>query len=216
MAKGFSGNHVRMMYNHWGQRYEDEFEGYDYIAPQKVFNAAAQAVDIAAPEIKIVDVGVGTGWLSQQFRHVNANARITGLDVSEAMIALCRQKNIVDVFQRVDFQTQSIDCADNEVDVVVSSGVFELLRTLDNVISEMVRITKPDGIVAFTTMAGVPWRQRLDDFLSGSGCKVHNHRMVKRALENAGAGLIGTERFPAYNRKGLGNVMYNLYAARKL
>jgi ubiquinone/menaquinone biosynthesis C-methylase UbiE len=74
-------------------------------APEHLAALAAAVSRLEAPPARALDLGTGTGaaalWLARQF----PEARVTGLDISEAMIEQARAKLPADLAGRVEFMT---------------------------------------------------------------------------------------------------------------
>ena len=93
---------------------------------------------------KVLDVGCGTGVLAREaIKLVGKNGSVTGLDLSDSMLAVAR-----DISPDVDFRqgnTANLPFDDATFDAVVSS--FLLMFVPDPVISvsEMWRVLRPDG-----------------------------------------------------------------------
>lgn len=218
--------HARGLYNRWASGYEEAFVGHhQYSAPRHVFNAVAAAADVHRPAYKVLDVGVGTGLLSAEFRRVNGTAHLAGIDISENMLAECETKSIMNELKRGDFQTEPLPFADNSFDATVSSGVFEMLLKPETVIAEMARVTRPGGIVAFTSVAQRTWGEALAypfvfylyslvGLEAGYEGKRHKPGLLTGALRKNGVALIGSEQFVGYNKVGR-DTPYTLYVGRK-
>lgn len=220
-----SNERIRSMYNAWSWGYEDEFISQNnYIAPLIVFNTIAANTNLKRQGLNVLDVGVGTGLLSEKFRDANQNIHLTGVDVSEGMLGKCRSKKIMDRVVRLDFETEGLCFDDQSFDAVVSSGVFELLKKPATVIREMARVTKPGGIVAFTSVANcadkVPVLCSLVNMvntvrsLSSQG-KYHRRSLLTQATQQNDLQPISETVFTGYRKHGH-NVPYRLYLARKI
>lgn len=202
-----AGHHFSGVYDRWADHYEAEFQDYGYVAPKKVCAAVmAHLMPNDAP-LKVLDVGVGTGWLSAQFRNAHGDAHLTGVDVSREMLRECAEKNIMDELRRVDFQAEGLKFDADNFDAVVSSGVFELLPDPESVIREMGKVCKPGGVVCFTTLQPGYYARDIDG-------TVHSDRSLKRAMAEAGLEVVAYEDFDAYRRHGE-DVPYRAYVGQK-
>jgi ubiquinone/menaquinone biosynthesis C-methylase UbiE len=118
---------------------------------------------------KIIDVGVGTGYLlSQLLKMTDKGQHITAVDLSSQMLTnaqnyLIKHEQLTD---RIDFyqaDCQKTPWTDNFFDLYVSSYLFDLLPEVEvkKAISEMERILKPDGYAILVTMTteleGASW-----------------------------------------------------------
>jgi SAM-dependent methyltransferase len=95
-----------------------------------------------------LDVGCGTGALSETIRAQTSPADVHGIDPSEGYLALAREQ-VRD--PRVHFEigdARQLPAATAAYDVVVSGLVLNFIPDLGAGIAEMVRATKPGGTVA--------------------------------------------------------------------
>lgn len=95
-----------------------------------------------------LDVGCGSGALSETILQATAPSRVKGIDRSDGYVTYVR-KQIRDNrarFEVGDAQAMPDDTA--SYDAVVSGLVLNFIPQPDRAVSEMTRVAKPDGIVA--------------------------------------------------------------------
>jgi demethylmenaquinone methyltransferase/2-methoxy-6-polyprenyl-1,4-benzoquinol methylase len=106
----------------------------------------------------LLDVATGTGDFALQAQRLLEGVHITGVDISESMMAIGRQKvqalGLSDVihFERQD--CTQLSYADNTFDAVTAAFGIRNFADLDKGLSEMCRVLKPGGhlsIVELTT-----------------------------------------------------------------
>ncbi len=104
---------------------------------------------LAVPPAKQwLDIGCGTGALSQIILDVASPSKIKGVDPSEGYIAFARDQVVDD---RVSFtvgDAQALPFESAQFDVVVSGLVLNFLLHQDRAVSEMLRVVRPGGIAA--------------------------------------------------------------------
>ncbi len=99
-------------------------------------------------EMAWLDVGCGTGALTQTILDEHHPTSVKGIDASSEHIAHTRQ-SITD--DRASFEVataQSLPLESNSVDAAVSGLVLNFVPQPELMLSEMVRVTKPGGMVA--------------------------------------------------------------------
>jgi ubiquinone/menaquinone biosynthesis C-methylase UbiE len=96
----------------------------------------------------ILDVGAGTGAVAEALLQ-KAKFCIEATDISEEMLKVADSKNI---YQRsfVSDLTKEIPVTNSSYDGVVSSGTFTHGHVGPSSISELVRITKPGGLITIS------------------------------------------------------------------
>ncbi len=95
------------------------------------------------------EVGCGTGALSAEILARSAPKSLVSIDSSEAFVATTRA-NVADV--RGEFRVgdaQALDAETNSRDVVVSALVLNFVPDRTKALSEMARVARTGGIVAF-------------------------------------------------------------------
>jgi ubiquinone/menaquinone biosynthesis C-methylase UbiE len=96
---------------------------------------------------KILDVATGTG--QQAFAFAKKGYEVIGIDISEAMLSVAKKKN---KYKNVKFEVAdatNLRFEDNSFDVsTISFALHDMpLSIREKVLREMVRVTKPQGII---------------------------------------------------------------------
>lgn len=117
----------------------------DYRSPGAVAVVCARLLDRDA---RILDAGAGTGLLGTALAG-NGFARLDALDLSPAMLVVAEQKGIYDSLVEARLGG-SLPYEAATFDAVVSSGVLTTGHAPASSLDEIVRITRPGGLVIFT------------------------------------------------------------------
>jgi len=122
----------------------------------------------------LLDAGCGTGWYSRVWQQ--HGSRVIALDLSASMLAACQQKQSAERFVEADIE--AIPLSDNSVDCAWSNLALQWCSDIRQALSELYRVTRPGGCIAFTTLAsgslselgeawkGVDGRQPVNTFLT--------------------------------------------------
>jgi predicted TPR repeat methyltransferase len=142
-------------YDEWAQSYDDDLASWSYQAPSVV----AEAVVSRHPDAdSVLDVGCGTGLVGRALRARGFQGRLTGLDISEASLAIAEQSGAYDSLERADLQ-QRLAVEDESVHAVACVGVMTYLPDVEAAWREFARVVRPGGIVVVTQRADL-WDTR--------------------------------------------------------
>jgi ubiquinone/menaquinone biosynthesis C-methylase UbiE len=103
---------------------------------------------------RVLDLGSGAG--TDAFfaaLQVGAKGRVTGIDMTEAMLDKALRNLEVSLLANVSFQkgyAESLPLDDESFDVVISNGVINLSPVKDTVFSEIHRVLVPGGRLMFS------------------------------------------------------------------
>ncbi len=103
----------------------------------------------------VLDVGTGTGVVAITARRVGA--RVTGLDLTPALLAQARESATVAGHDDIDWHegdAEALPFPDACFDVVLSQFGHMFAPRPEVAVSEMLRVLKPGGIIAFATWPG--------------------------------------------------------------
>ena len=165
-------------------RYDGLAEGYArHWGP--VIRPAAEAVldrlhGRLPPEPRILDVGTGTGTLALRALERWPGARVTGVDASDAMLALAGEaadrrlaSHVAARFARHAAMAAHLPFEDRAFDAAVSSFVLQLVPSRSAALREIRRVITPGGWLAWVTwlVGGEPFRgdEVVDDVLDEFG-----------------------------------------------
>ena len=98
---------------------------------------------------RILDVGMGTGWVTEQLCRAYPSAKIIGIDFALGMLQLaqkkkCRFKTVAADARRIPFQ-------DATHDTVISNLAYQWVEDLSLAFSEVYRVLKSGGGFFFST-----------------------------------------------------------------
>ena len=133
------------LYSVWAETYDISFiDDMQY----KLHFALAEEFVLNGGKGLILDVGAGTGAVAEALLQ-KAKFCIEATDISEEMLKVADSKNI---YKRSFFSdlTKEIPVTNSSYDGVVSSGTFTHGHVGPSSISELVRITKPGGLITIS------------------------------------------------------------------
>ena len=99
------------------------------------------------PQMKVLDLGCGTGTLTLMLKHAYPEAQITGLDGDPQVLAIARDKSRGTDIQWDEGLASTLPYLDSVFDRVVTSLVIHHLVTDDKrrAFKEIYRVLKPNG-----------------------------------------------------------------------
>lgn len=136
-------NLVRQEYDQIAKIYDRRWNSYN----TKTLTFLKNWADIP-PQATVLDVGCGTGEFESFIIGDNPNQQISGVDISEQMLLVARQKFIP--HPNVSFQiagASNLPFANHSFDIVVSASAFHFFDDPVTALAEIKRVLKPGGKV---------------------------------------------------------------------
>jgi ubiquinone/menaquinone biosynthesis C-methylase UbiE len=122
-----------------------------------VFETARRAAVAACEEIggRVLEVGVGTGI---SLSYYSPNCRVTGIDISEEMLELARQRVAQERLAHVErlelMDAEHLAFPDASFDVVVAQYVVNTVPNPEAALDEFLRVLKPGGELVIVNRVG--------------------------------------------------------------
>tara|TARA_Y100000766_G_scaffold160315_1_gene137691 strand:- start:32 stop:679 length:648 start_codon:yes stop_codon:yes gene_type:complete len=133
------------LYSAWAGTYDNDFI---HEMQYKLHFSVAKEFVLNGGNGLILDVGAGTGALAQALLQ-KGKFSIEATDISEEMLKVADSKNIYKRSFLCDL-TKKIPVKNNFYDGVVSSGTFTHGHVGPAAICELVRVTKPGGLITIS------------------------------------------------------------------
>lgn len=113
----------------------------------------ARTVPMTVQARTVIDLGCATGAATGSLEKRFRGARITGIDLSHAMLANSRRrKTWRSKATQVQADARSLPVADHRVDVVFSNLLLPWFDDPGTVFTEIARVLRKDGLFAFATL----------------------------------------------------------------
>lgn len=133
-------------YKDWAASYDkDTVEDMGYVAPAIVADKLAELTDTGA---RVLDAGCGTGLAGEELAR-RGYGIIDGMDISPDMLDVARDKGVYKDLRTQDM-TKPLDYDTDSYDAVTCVGTFTHAHVGPTGFDELVRITKPGGIIVAT------------------------------------------------------------------
>ncbi len=133
------------LYSVWAETYDMDFINE---MQYKLHFSVADEFILNGGEGLVLDVGAGTGALAQALLQ-KGKFSIEATDISEEMLKIAKSKNIYKRSFLSDL-TKEIPVENSFYDGVVSSGTFTHGHVGPSSIGELVRVTKPGGLITIS------------------------------------------------------------------
>ena len=142
---------IKLVYEEWAQNYDSDNDHLlgTVSQPQCVKLVARELED---KDAQVIDVGCGTGLVGKHLKAFGFNS-FDGIDISEGMLEVAKTRGYRNLF--LGSLNKNLPINDNIYDVTFCVGVFTHGHVKSNRVSELIRITKPGGLICFTVNEGV-------------------------------------------------------------
>jgi len=185
-------------YNRWAATYSLE--------SNPIKNLSDSLVEKFLPNLRdksVLDAGCGTGKFCGLAAKQHA-AKITGIDLSPAMIEIARSQHTTPLFKCENLSNTTL--AENDVDVIICALVLGHIEQLQPVLATLVRALKKGGTLIVTDfhpfLTLLQSRRTFRDKLSGKQYEVLHHLHLfeeyVRCIHENGAAIEALEE-PTFN-----------------
>jgi len=153
--------------------------------------------------LQVLDVGSGTGVLLHPLARLLApTGKVVGIDYSNTMVAAAQArtlgKNLPLEFLQMDAAEMTF--SDNSFDRAMSNIVFQHLPNPVRALEEMIRVTKPGGIISLN-------EQDWETFIVDSSDHLLTRRLLNYFSDFVKNGWIGRQLFGMFVRAGLKDIV---------
>lgn len=144
-----SDDERRDAYNEWADDYDKDVSGFGIQLPYVGACIFSRFVELDTG--RFLDAGCGTGMHTLPLS-LMGYSNFHGIDLSDGMLAIAKKREIYDNLQRMalggplDFETDAFD-------VTYSIGCLAPGNAPPNSLDEFIRVTKPGGLVIWSTHA---------------------------------------------------------------
>lgn len=162
---------VRTAYQRWAGVYDAVFGGISAYGRKRAV-AAVNRLD----GIRVLEVGVGTGLA---LPHYGAEKRITGIDLSTAMLERARERvrreSMPHVDALIEMDAEETSFANDSFDIAVAMFVASVVPNPRRLLAELKRVVRPGGSILF-----------VNHFLATGGIRLAVERSMARASHSLG------------------------------
>ncbi len=130
----------------FAQHYDD-FVRHGYLPDSGALYSLSQSFLTAALPARLLDVGIGSGLSALPFQKRWPRLQIDGVDGSRSMLASCRETLPRARLRHLDLETGRLPYDDGTFDITLSQGSLYMLRNAAAIVRDMVRVTRPGGLI---------------------------------------------------------------------
>lgn len=139
-----SSEDAKQMYDRWAEVYDQDLNNGNYQQPIRCAKALLE--QISNKNIKILDVGCGTGLSGLALKELGFQ-HVDGCDLSQGMLDKAAELEIYKRLFSCNLNEPPIDAENEEFDAVTAVGVFSFGHIMPEAIDELLRVTKTNGII---------------------------------------------------------------------
>lgn len=137
----------------------------------------------------ILDVGMGTGWLTGKLAFYFPESKVIGLDFSTGMVDKAKQQK--EGFDIIQANACVLPFQENTFDLIASNLAYQWIGDLDRAFEQCYSCLKPGGTLTLTMFGHDTFRELFESLEHASNGKRSFKRLakeeqIKQALENAG------------------------------
>jgi predicted TPR repeat methyltransferase len=184
-----SDAYVEQVFDSFAASFDAKLEKLNYRAPELVARALAAAVGEPRANLRIADVGCGTGLCGPLVKPWASH--LAGCDLSVGMLRLARERRVYDVLHKAELVFY-LDTQPAMFDAVISADTLCYFGALDGAMAAAARALRAGGVLVFTVEA-LQAERGAPHHLQGNGRYTHARAHVEAAVRGASLALVGCE-----------------------
>ena len=183
---------VERTFDSFASSFEAKLEKLSYRAPALIAETLERSGLTPSKQLDTLDAGCGTGLCGPLVAPYAR--RLTGVDLSEGMLAHARQKNIYDALIRADL-TDYLRGHRGAFDLIVSADTLVYFGDLEEAVAAAGAALRPGGVLAFTIEEALGEPPDRGYRLEFHGRYSHTGAYVERLLTSVGMqpDIVGAE-----------------------
>lgn len=139
--------YIQSLFDSYADYYEAHLKQHlQYQVPEKLFGMVQHYLDLQKDSLDILDLGCGTGLCGELFKPYAR--KMTGVDLSENMLAVAKQKHIYDDLVTEDASAY-LKGRDQQFNLILAGDVLVYFGELDGLLRHVAQSLKPGGYFAF-------------------------------------------------------------------
>lgn len=176
-----SDGYVQQLFDAYAQDFDAKLERLDYAAPQLVAQAVKEYV-MPAGGLAVLDAGCGTGLSGVTLKPYAR--RLVGVDLSPAMLAKARERQIYDDLWEGELVACLEQCGE-QFDLVAAVDTLNYFGQLSGVLRAMRAVLRSNGHIVFTLECARDEKQDAPYQLEATGRYTHRRSAVEDELQTA-------------------------------
>ena len=183
---------IKETFNSFAPEFEATLADLEYQAPSLIAEAMNKNLKVSLfKRYHILDLGCGTGLCGQKIKRFATGRGLFGVDLSEKMLEIAKQKNIyAQLF--CDDICHYMENSEYFFHVIVAADVWTYFGDLTKAFVRVWRSLSPDGLFVFTFSENEINQD--DYFMAPSGRFVHSYSYVERVLKSAGFKIVSADK----------------------
>jgi predicted TPR repeat methyltransferase len=178
-----SDDYVRAEFDGYAANFDDSLARLEYQAPRLVDEEITRVLGAPRPTLTVLDAGCGTGLCGPLLRP--RAARLTGVDLSPAMIELARRRALYDSLA-VEELTAHLRSHRGTIDLIASADTLVYFGDLGEVTAAAANALRAEGVFVFTVERVADGDAPGGYHLNPHGRYSHTRDYLVRALGAAG------------------------------
>ena len=153
----YETNKIESYYDRWSSNYNNDVAEEDYSGPEYIADYLANLlqnklkINIIDTKLEVIDAGCGTGLVGKALDSRGFQS-IDGFDLSHKMVERAKQTEAYrSLTGGCDMTGRIQSYPDNQYQATVCCGVFTLGHVPPIALEELIRITKPGGLLLVST-----------------------------------------------------------------
>ncbi|XP_066455868.1 methyltransferase-like protein 27 isoform X2 [Eleutherodactylus coqui] len=152
--KSCSVSEKLQFYDQWAAQYEKDVSVLEYEAPHLAALALASVCRLNRESKLVLDVACGTGRAAEELQRCGFNL-FHGLDGSAGMLEVAQRKDLYQDLKQSMLGKEQLPYDSEKYDAVIIVGALSDGQVPVSVLPELLRVTKPGGLVCMTTRSNI-------------------------------------------------------------